>query len=88
MQTFNAVFFLVFFLKTKNAAHAHLPFDWRIISGAGFLNMWIYVVQYTALFQAIETGVHVTEMMTFSSFQEWANAMARRPSSVRLSVCL
>jgi len=24
----------------------------------------------------------------FSSFQEWANAMARRPSSVRLSVCL
>jgi len=24
----------------------------------------------------------------FSSFQEWANAMARRPSSVRPSVCL
>ena len=24
----------------------------------------------------------------FSSFQEWANTMARRPSSVRLSVCL
>jgi len=31
--------------------------------------------------------VESLEMTIFSSFQEWANAMARRPSSVCLSLC-
>jgi len=30
----------------------------------------------------------ISEVLIFSSFQEWANTMARRPPSVCLSVCL
>jgi len=37
---------------------------------------------YSSIFRQLRHSCH-----DFSSFQEWANAMARRPSSVRLSVC-
>jgi len=52
-------------------------------SHAGIASKWRKLVLWVMISSPLETP----NIPVFSSFQEWANTMVRRPSSVRLSVC-